>query len=203
MITIKKLQKTQMKKSLAQINEENYEAIALYYTGIENVELRDDQKAILDRWRTAHSILRKYPIKYMAAKMLQSRYPEISLAQARVDVESATKLWNVSEKVDRDFLESWFVNTLLKEISNPGASEAVRARNLQTYGAWLKAQPPVEIDPHLMERNQINIIFNAGNQQVNISEPDLLKMKPSDREKLLMSVPNNLTEEQAAEIINS
>ena len=192
-----------MKKSLAQINEENYQAIALYYTGVENVELRDDQKAILERWRTAHAILRKYPVKYVAAKMLQSRYPDISLAQARVDVESATKLWNVSEKIDRDFLESWFMNTLLKEISNPGASEAVRARNLQTLGAYLKSQPPVEIDPHLMERNQINIVFSADNRQVTISESELLKMKSSDREKLLTSLPNNLTEEQAADIINS
>lgn len=192
-----------MKKSLAQINEENYQTIALYYSGVEDVELRDDQKEILDRWRTAHAILQKYPIKYVAAKMLKSRYPDISLEQARVDVQSATRLWNLSEKIDRDFLESWFLNTLLKEISNPGASEAVRARNLQTLGAWLKSQPPVEIDPHLMERNQINIIFNTDNRQVNISESELLKMKSSDREKLLASIPNNLTEEQAAEIINS
>lgn len=192
-----------MKKSLAQTNEENYQAIALYYSGTTDVELRDDQKAVLDRWRTAHAILRKYPRPYVAAKMLQSRYPEISLAQARVDVQSAARLWNVAEKVDRDFIEGWFVDTLLKEISNPGASEAVRAKNLQTLCAWLKAQPPVEIDPHLMERNQVNIIFQTDNRQVIYSEADILHLKPADREKLLTSMPHNLTEEQAAEILNS
>jgi hypothetical protein len=192
-----------MKKSLAQTNEENYQAIALYYSGTTDVELRDDQKAVLDRWRTAHAILRKYPRPYVAAKMLKSRYPEISLAQARVDVQSAARLWNVAEKVDRDFIEGWFVDTLLKEISNPGASEAVRAKNLQTLGAWLKAQPPVEIDPHLIERNQVNIIFQTDNRQVIYSEADILHLKPADREKLLTSMPHNLTEEQAAEILNS
>ncbi len=192
-----------MKKSLAQTNDENYQAIALYYSGTTDVELRDDQKAILERWRTAHAILRKYPRPYVAAKMLQSRYPEISLAQARVDVQSATRLWNVSEKVDRDFIESWFVDTLLKEISNPGASEAVKARNLQTLGAWLKAQPPVEIDPHLVERNQINIVFNTDNRQIVYSEADIMRLKPADRERLLGSMPNSLTEAQAAEILNS
>ena len=192
-----------MKKSLAQTNEENYQAIALYYSGTTDVELRDDQKAVLERWRTAHAILRKYPRPYVAAKMLQSRYPDISLAQARVDVQSAARLWNVAEKVDRDFIEGWFVDTLLKEISNPGASEAVRAKNLQTLGAWLKAQPPVEIDPHLMERNQVNIIFQTDNRQVVYSEADILHLKPADREKLLTSMPHNLTEEQAAEILNS
>lgn len=192
-----------MKKSLAQTNDENYQAIALYYSGTTDVELRDDQKAILDRWRTAHAILRKYPRPYVAAKMLQSRYPEISLAQARVDIQSATRLWNVSEKVDRDFIESWFVDTLLKEISNPGASEAVKARNLQTLGAWLKAQPPVEIDPHMVERNQINIVFNTDNRQIVYSEADIMRLKPADRERLLGSMPNSLTEAQAAEILNS
>lgn len=192
-----------MKKSLAQTNDENYQAIALYYSGTTDVELRDDQKAILERWRTAHAILRKYPRPYVAAKMLQSRYPEISLAQARVDIQSATRLWNVSEKVDRDFIESWFVDTLLKEISNPGASEAVKARNLQTLGAWLKAQPPVEIDPHLVERNQINIVFNTDNRQIVYSEADIMRLKPADRERLLGSMPNSLTEAQAAEILNS
>lgn len=192
-----------MKKSLAQTNDENYQAIALYYSGTTDVELRDDQKAILERWRTAHAILRKYPRPYVAAKMLQSRYPEISLAQARVDIQSATRLWNVSEKVDRDFIESWFVDTLLKEISNPGASEAVKARNLQTLGAWLKAQPPVEIDPHMVERNQINIVFNTDNRQIVYSEADIMRLKPADRERLLGSMPNSLTEAQAAEILNS
>ena len=192
-----------MKKSLAQTNDENYQAITLYYSGTTDVELRDDQKAILERWRTAHAILRKYPRPYVAAKMLQSRYPEISLAQARVDIQSATRLWNVSEKVDRDFIESWFVDTLLKEISNPGASEAVKARNLQTLGAWLKAQPPVEIDPHLVERNQINIVFNTDNRQIVYSEADIMRLKPADRERLLGSMPNSLTEAQAAEILNS
>lgn len=192
-----------MKKSLAQTNDENYQAIALYYSGTTDVELREDQKAILERWRTAHAILRKYPRPYVAAKMLQSRYPDISLAQARVDIQSATRLWNVSEKVDRDFIESWFVDTLLKEISNPGASEAVKARNLQTLGAWLKAQPPVEIDPHLVERNQINIVFNTDNRQIVYSEADIMRLKPADRERLLGSMPNSLTEAQAAEILNS
>ncbi len=192
-----------MKKSLAQTNDENYQAIALYYSGTTDVELREDQKAILERWRTAHAILRKYPRPYVAAKMLQSRYPEISLAQARVDIQSATRLWNVSEKVDRDFIESWFVDTLLKEISNPGASEAVKARNLQTLGAWLKAQPPVEIDPHLVERNQINIVFNTDNRQIVYSEANIMRLKPADRERLLGSMPNSLTEAQAAEILNS
>lgn len=192
-----------MKKSLAQTNDENYQAIALYYSGMTDVELRDDQKAILERWRTAHAILRKCPRAFVAAKMLQSRYPKISLAQARVDIQSATRLWNVSEKVDRDFIESWFVETLLKEISNPGASEAVKARNLQTLGAWLKAQPPVEIDPHLVERNQINIVFNTDNRQIVYSEADIMRLKPADRERLLGSMPNSLTEAQAAEILNS
>lgn len=192
-----------MKRSLAQENEDNYQAIALYYSGVTDVELRDDQKAVLDRWRTAHAILRKCPRAYQAAKMLRSRYPDISLAQARVDVQSAARLWNVSEKVDRDFLESWFVDTLLKEISNPGASEAIRAKNLQTLGTWLKSQPPVTIDPHLMERNQVNIIFQTDNRQIVYSEEDILHLKPSDREKLLTSMPHNLTEAQAAEILNS
>ena len=61
----------------------------------------------------------------------------------------------------------------------------------------------MEIDPHLVERNQINIVFNTDNRQIVYSEADIMRLKPADRERLLGSMPNSLTEAQAAEILNS
>jgi len=192
-----------MGKALAAINEEAYQAITLYYSGVEDVSLSDKQKEILERWRTAHSLLRKYPRPYIAAKMMRSRYPDLSIQQARLDVQYAARLWNVTEKADREFIENWFVDALLKEISNPGASEAVKAKNLQTLGSWLKNLPPVVIDPRLAERNQVNIVFNVDNREVNFTEAELLRLKLPDRERLLSSIPSSIDEAQAAEILES
>jgi hypothetical protein len=190
-------------KALSKINEENYQAIVLYCSGTDNVELSDTQKRILDRWREAHHILRKHPRKSVAAKMLQSLYPELSTQQAWLDVESAMRLWNLTEKQDREFLDIWYVNALLKEIENPASPPAVRAKNLQTLGAWLKNLPPVSIDPRLAEKNQVNIVFNVDNRSVNFTEAELLRLKLKDRERLLSSIPSNLDEAQAAEILES
>jgi len=192
-----------MRKSLKETNDETYNAIALHYSGVETTELSDFQKQTLERWRVAHALLRNYPRAHVAARMLQSRFPEISLAQARVDVQSAARLWNAYDKMDREFLENWFVDRLLKEISDPSANEGVRSRNLQTLGSWLKNLPPVTVDPRLLEKNRVNIVFNMDNRQITLTEAEIMKLRPQDRERLIQSVPNTLDESQAADILSS
>ncbi|MDL2297251.1 hypothetical protein LJC37_04770, partial [Bacteroidales bacterium OttesenSCG-928-E04] len=67
---------------MEQLRESDFEAISLYYSTGESEALTDKQKEILDRLRTAHAILRKYPRKSVAALKLQARYPNISKEQA-------------------------------------------------------------------------------------------------------------------------
>jgi hypothetical protein len=190
-------------KSIERIEQENFEAISLYYNTGESIQLSKDQKVILDRMRTAHALLSKYPRKRVAMRKLRLRYPEISERQAMRDISFAMQLWNKYNPIDRDFLEQYFLDKLLAEISDPSAPAVVTSKNLATLEKYLSNLPPEKIDPKLMEKNNIYIQFNMNNQKINVPEA-VLKNLPADiRNQFLGSINNEITEDIAAQIMKS
>ena len=194
---------TQNRTSIDKIREDDFEAISGYFTTGSSETLTERQQIILERLRTAHAIMRKYPRKSVAVLKLQARFPEISKEQAYVDVRNACRLWNKYDPIDRDYLEGWFMDWLMKEIANPATSDAARAKNLATLQKYLAQLPPQKIDPKLMESNQIFIQFNINNKEIKIPESVLLKLPSDVRRQLLGSLDDEITEETACEILNS
>ena len=189
--------------SIEQKRETDFEAVSEYFTTGNTTALTETQQRILERLRTAHAIMRKYPRKSVAALKLQARFPEISKEQAYCDIRNACRLWNKYDPVDRDFLEGWFLDWLMREISDPSTSDNARAKNLATLQKFLSQLPPQKIDPKLMETNQIYVQFNINNKQVKIPETVLMKLPDDIRRQLLGSLDDEITEETACEIINS
>ena len=193
----------QKRTSIERVREEDFEAISQYYTTGQSEALTERQQHILERLRTAHAILRKYPRKSVAALKLRARFPDISREQAFCDLRNACRLWNKYDPIDRDFLEGWFLDWLMKEIANPATSDAARAKNLATLQKYLSQLPPQKIDPKLMEANQIFVQFNINNRHVSIPENVLLKLPLDVRRQLLGSLDDEITEEDACQILES
>ena len=191
------------RNSIEKIRENDFEAISEYFTTGSSGGLTEAQQRILERLRTAHAIMRKYPRKSVAALKLQARFPEISREQAYCDIRNACRLWNKYDPVDRDFLEGWFLDWLMREIADPATSDNARAKDLATLQKFLSQLPPQKIDPKLMESNQIFVQFNINNKQVRIPEAVLMKLPLDIRRQLLGSLDDEITEETACEIINS
>ncbi|MDL2312988.1 hypothetical protein LJC68_08955 [Bacteroidales bacterium OttesenSCG-928-B11] len=189
--------------TIDELRENDFEAVSLYYSTGNSESLSEKQKEILDRLRTAHAILRKYPRKSVAALKLQARYPHISKEQAFVDIRNACKFWNKYDSVDRDFLEGWFLDWLMKEIADPATSDTARAKNIATLQKFLAQLPPVKIDPKLMESNQIFIQFNFKDREFCMPE-NLLQRLPADvRSQLMGNLRDEIGEDTAFEILNS
>ena len=91
--------KTKQRTSIEQIRENDFEAISEYYTTGSSTALTEQQQRILERLRTAHAVMRKYPRKSVAALKLQARFPEISREQAYCDIRNACRLWNKYDPV--------------------------------------------------------------------------------------------------------
>ena len=190
------------RKSLDEIYDKDCEAIVLHYTGADtSVQLTDAQQEILDRWRTAHGLLRKYPRKHIAAKMMKSRYPDLSIQQAAADVQQAARLWNITDKVDRDFLEAWFIDRILAELTRPDATPQSTAQNLKTVKDYILAMPPVQADPRLMEKNAVNITLNIGGHSATFTEEEVRRMPTALREKVLAAATAPMDEETAKEVM--
>jgi hypothetical protein len=189
--------------SIEKIRESDFEAICEYYTTGGSASLTERQQRVLERLRTAHAVMRKYPRKSVAALKLQARFPDISREQAYCDIRNACRLWNKYDPVDRDFLEGWFLDWLMREIADPATSDNARAKDLATLQKFLSQLPPQKIDPKLMESNQIYVQFNINNRNVAIPESVLMKLPADIRRQLLGSLDDEITEEAASQIINS
>jgi len=189
--------------SIERIEETDFEAISCYYDSGESNLLSKEQKKILDRMRSAYAILMKYPRKRIAIRKLRLLYPEISERQAGRDLSFAMKLWNKYDPIDTDFQERYWLDLILKELSDPLSPPMVRAKNLATFEKYLSKLPPEKIDPKLMEKNNIYIQFNVNNQKINVPEA-VLKSLPADiRNQFVGSINNEITEDTAAEIMKS
>ena len=190
-------------KSIERIEEENFEVISRYYDSGSSELLTQEQTVILERMRTAHALLSRYPQKRKAMKKLRLRYPEISERQAMRDITFAMQLWNKYNPIDRDFLEQYFLDKLLAEISDPSSPSVVISKNLATLEKYLSNLPPEKIDPKLMEKNNIYIQFNVNNQKINVPE-SVLKHLPADiRNQFVAALSNEITEDIAAKIMKS
>ena len=190
-------------KNLTNLVEKQYADIVDYYlTGRTKNEILPEHQETLDRWRIAASILRQFPVKSQAVKRYRLAVPDITERQAYNDINAAAHLWAVNNKYDRDFVEAWFLNKLFEEIIN-SEDETARSRNLATLGKYLDKLPPERIDPKLMEQNTFNIQVNFGTKTITLTEADIQKLPKSLSEKIISSVPDEISEEQAADIINS
>jgi hypothetical protein len=81
------------------------------------------------------------------------------------------KFWNRNNKVDRDFIDNWFIDHLLGEITK-GKDESAKAKNLATLQRYLEKVPPVEVDPKHMEKNSIYINFIVNGKNMPILQSD-------------------------------
>ena len=96
----------------------------------------------------------------------------------------------------------WLIERLLLAIVNAKDPHA-EAKNLATLQRLYDNSPDVIIDPKLIEKNTINIQFNLNGNAITLSQEVLNKLPDALKIPILSAIPNEITEEQAAEIINS
>jgi hypothetical protein len=182
-------------------NYDDYEEIINYVRNGSAGELSPEKREILERWQVAATILRQYPTKMEAARRLRARFPHISIRQAQIDIDNGCKFWNINNKIDWEWIEGLLIEKLLLGISqtNPGLAQA---KYLNTLKDLLLERQEVPIDPKLIEKNIINIQFNLNGNTISLSREALNKLPDAMKYTLLQGIPNEITEEQAAEIIN-
>jgi len=190
------------RKSIMQIASDNYDVISEYYLTGRDEELNDQQLIILERWKAAYNILKDTPVKYNAIKKLKLLYP-ISENQAAADVECAMKFWSKNNKYDKDFLNSWFLNSLIENMSK-AKDELAKAKFFAVFQKYLKEMPSNELDPKHMEKNNIYIQFNLNNSQfINIPQDELNKLPQDQLQRLFDGIPHEIKEAEAIEIMST
>jgi hypothetical protein len=179
----------------------DFEAINIFYTTGKG-ELNEHQQEIVERVKTAYSLLSIHPTKQVAVNKLIA-LTGLSDRQAARHVDFAMRFWNKHNALDVDFIESWFVSTLLENIASPFATGTEKARNLATLQKYIASLPEQKIDPKTVEKHNVYIQLNVKGNITNIAERDLIKLPESARRRILEKIPHEITEVEAEEILNS
>jgi hypothetical protein len=188
--------------SIENIADKDFEEISNYYVSGSSEKLSEAQQLMLNRWRAAANILKKFPQKSIAARKLALLF-QISTRQAQIDIDNATKFWNLVNPTDKAFLQQWLIDFLWTKLSAKSVSEQTKAKYSATLERLISNIETEKLDPKLMEKNTVNIQFNVQNNQISLSEDDLKHIPESLKRKILALTTSEITEDNATEIMNS
>ena len=179
--------------------ESDFETIALAVMQGRSGDLNDDQRHKLDLTRDAYRIVCGYPNKSVAVKEMCALHPELSERTALTYVNQGIRIWNPGDRLERDFLNTVFLQAIIKEIYSEDSDAATRAKNLATLQRYLADMPQDPMDPTIMEKHTINIQLNINGSTITVPADQWAKIK--ENKLIAAALDQEITEEQAVEIM--
>ena len=190
------------RNAIESVSDMNFDVVKEYLNTGSSKAMSAENQRMLDICLDCYALLKKYPQRNICIKRIMvQRGLSQPVAAKYVDFARAT--WGNYVDLKRDFLETFFLEKLLSEISDPESSEAVRSKNLSTLQKYLESMPEEKLDPKLMERNTVYIQVNVAGQQVNLSEAELEQIPMAVRQKLLSSLGGSIDEQSAVRLLES
>lgn len=182
------------------LEDQNFEMIKAHVLDPENSPLPAEQQEMMDRWIAAAKILDKNPVQKNAVALLRAKFPNISRAQAYVDVKNAMRLFNSLHTFDYDFWHQWLLNDIAEHIQACKAvgdrkNWAVAHKNLINA---IGERQETEMDPRLIEKHQIVVPIQINNETYNVDFAQLLKI-PMDKRKVVTDALFEEIDDETAE----
>lgn len=186
------------------VADKNFELVKEYINTGKSGTLTEETQRILDNCVIAYGLLKQYPLRNIAIKRFMA-LTKLTYKCAAKYIDFARHTWGSYIDVSKEFLQNYFLNQLLTEISNPNTDPAIRAKDLATLQKHLASMPDEKIDPKLMEQNTIVIQFNIGEGKSIQFTQDILNALPANvRETITAQISNaEISETEAQEILES
>ena len=167
--------------------------------------LSEETRRMLDIAISCYGMQRNYPQRNICIKKLMAlyKYDDMSYNTAAQYVDFVRSTWGSYIDVSRDFLETFFIDRLLSEITNPNNREDTRCKNLATLQKYISEKRDENVDPRLMEQNNVFIQFNVGDKNFTLPEKVLSALPAEYRQELMDSVGDGISENKAKEIMES
>ena len=188
-----------VRKEYGSSAESDFETIALAVMQGRSGDLNDDQRHKLDLTRDAYRIVCGYPNKSVAVKEMRALHPELSERTALTYVNQGIRIWNPGDRLERDFLNTVFLQAIIKEIYSKDSDAASRAKNLATLQRYLSDMPQDPMDPTIMEKHTINIQLNINGSTITVPADQWAKIK--ENKLIAAALDQEITEAQAVEIM--
>lgn len=191
-----------MSKSLETVCDLNFEVVKSYLNGGVSGVLSEEYKRMLDICLDCYALLKKYPQRNICIRRLMIQQG-LAYNTAVKYVDFARNTWGSYVDLKRDFLETFFMEKLLEEISDSDASEAVRAKNLATLQKHLENMPEQKVDPKLMEKNTVFIQVNINGRMMPLPEHLLERIPIEVRQEFLSALGGEVDDDTSVKLLES
>lgn len=191
-----------MHKSLDSVLDANFEVVREYINTGNSRALDDEHKRMLDICVFCYGLQRDFPQRNVCIRKLMAAKKMPYTTAARY-VDFTRQTWGIYVDYRREFLEVFFLEKLMAEISSKNASEAVRSKNLATLQKFLDNRPADNIDPKLMEKNVVNIQVNLGTKSFVLNQSMLAALPVEVRQQILAAVDDTVDDAGAEALLES
>ena len=191
-----------MSNKLESVTSLNFDVVKEYLNTGSSKAMTPEYQRMVDICIDTYGLLKKYPQRNICVRRLMAMHG-IVRDTARAYVDFCRDTWGNFIDLRREFLETWLVQRLVSEISNPNSNEAVRAKNMATLQKYLDKMPDNTIDPKVMESNTVYIQVNVNGHSVPLSEAELEQIPMAVRQKLLASIGGSIDEQSAVRLLES
>lgn len=191
-----------MNIALETVTDIDFEVVKEFLTTGESSAIHPKHQQMLEICRDCWGLMKKYPARNMLINQLMAK-DNLSHKVAAKYVDFTRASWGQYMDYNQEFLKTYFIQKLMDEINDPKAKPEVRAKNLAVLQKHIAAMPATQIDPSLMESNNITINIDLGGRNIQLSQ-ERIKELPSDIQEILLgSVSKEITEDVACEILDS
>lgn len=188
--------------SLEKVTDIDFSILQEYINTGSSKAIDEDHQRMLDICLRCYGLLRDFPQRNVCIRKLMALM-KLPYSTAARYVDFTRQTWGDYLSFKRDFLETFFVERLMYEISKPNASEAVRSKNLATLQKYLENLPDNNIDPHLTEANNVYIQVNLNNKTFNLPEKALAALPVEIRQQILAAIDDNIDDEGAVALLEN
>lgn len=188
--------------SLEKVQEIDFSVLQEYINTGSSKGLDEYHKHALDICLRCYGLLRDFPQRNVCIRKLMALMNMPYSTAARY-VDFTRQTWGDYLKVKKEFLQTFFLERLMYEITKPGSSEAVRAKNLATLQKYLEGLPDNNIDPHLTESNNVYIQVNLNNKTFNLPEKTLAALPMEIRQQILNAIDDNIDDNGAIALLEN
>lgn len=191
-----------MSKALANITDTNFELVKQYLHTGSSVALTSEQQYMLDLCLECYGLLKKYPQRNVCINQLMAT-KGICYNTAAKYVDFCRNTWSNFIDCRREFVETFFIERLMSEITNEKLSDNARAKNLATLEKYLSSMPEQKVDPKLMESNTVNIQVNIAGQKITLPESFLENLPQQARMAILSAFNGDIDDNGMEKLLQS
>lgn len=191
-----------MSKSLISTLDLNLDVVRQYIHSGTSVALTAEQQDALNKCLEAYGLLKKYPQRYICIRQFMIT-TKCAYNTAAKYVDFARANWSNYVDMKREFLETFFLDRIVSEISSPDATEAVKAKNLATLQKYLEHMPEQNIDPKIMEQNNIMIQVNVNGKVLQLKESELEQMSMEARQVITSLISGEIDDNTSMALLES